>query len=172
MEKLMRRATIGLLAAFALGWGAIASGLRFNGTPSYPVGLYLETGKVAQKGDLVFVSLPSSPVIEMAKERGYLSIAYCSVDHLLKRLAAVAGDHVTINSTGVSVNGVRLPNSSPLPSDADGRPLKAFLLKDYVLAPGQVLLMSEYNPQSFDSRYFGPVESTAIESVVWPVLTF
>jgi hypothetical protein len=38
--------------------------------------------------------------------------------------------------------------------------------------PGEVLLMSDYNPQSFDSRYFGPIEETAIESVVTPVLTF
>jgi conjugative transfer signal peptidase TraF len=136
------------------------------------VGLYLETGKVAQKGDLVFVSLPNSPAIAMARERGYLSIAYCNVDHLLKRLAAVAGDHVTIDSSGVSVNGVLLPNSSPLPSDAGGRPLEAFLLSDYILEPGQVLIMSEYNPASFDSRYFGPIDQTAIESVVWPVLTF
>ena len=32
--------------------------------------------------------------------------------------------------------------------------------------------MSDYNAQSFDSRYFGPIEETAIESVVTPVLTF
>ena len=163
---------IGLLAAFVLGWAAIGSGVRFNGTDSYPVGFYLEAGKVAHKGDLVFVSLPNSPAIEMAKERGYLNVAYCNVDHLLKRLAAVTGDRVTIDSAGVSVNGSRLPNSTPLAFDADGRPLKAFLMKDYILAPGQVLIMSEYNPNSFDSRYFGPVDQTAIESVVWPVLTF
>jgi len=168
----MRRAAIGLLASFVLGWAAIGAGLRVNGTPSYPVGFYLVVGKTAHKGDLVFVSLPSSPAIQMAKARGYLNVAYCNVDHLLKRLAGVPGDLVTIDSVGVSVNGLRLSNSSPLPSDADGRPLSAFLLRDYILAPGQVLIMSEFNPASFDGRYFGPIDQTAIESVVRPVLTF
>ena len=108
----------------------------------------------------------------MARERGYLNVAYCSVNHLLKRLAGVPGDRVTIDAAGVEVNGIHLANSSPLPCDAAGRPLQAFLLKDRILAPGEVLLMSDYNPQSFDSRYFGPIEETAIESVVTPVLTF
>jgi conjugative transfer signal peptidase TraF len=168
----MRRAAIGLLAAFALGLATIAAGVRFNGTPSYPLGFYHVGGEAAHRGDLVFVSLPSSPVVEMAKERGYLSIAYCSVNHLLKRLVGVAGDRVTIDSAGVEVNGIRLTNSTPLPFDQDGRPLKAFVLTDYVLAPGQVLIMSDYNPASFDSRYFGPIEATAIESIVRPLLTF
>jgi conjugative transfer signal peptidase TraF len=168
----MRRATIGLLASFALGCAALGLGVRYNGTPSFPEGFYLETRKIAQRGDLVFVSLPSSPVIEMAKSRGYLSVAYCSVNHLIKRLAAVAGDRVTIDSAGVSVNGAHLANSAPLPCDADARPLAPFPLKDYVLEPGAILLISEYNPASFDSRYFGPLEATAIESVVRPLLTF
>ena len=168
----MRLATIGLMAALALGCGGIAAGLRYNGTSSYPVGFYLSSGKRAQRGDLVFVSLPSSLVLDLARERGYLNVAYCSVNHLLKRLAGVPGDRVTIDAAGVEVNGIHLANSAPLPCDAAGRPLQAFLLKDRILAPEEVLLMSDYNPQSFDSRYFGPIEETAIESLVTPVLTF
>jgi type IV secretory pathway protease TraF len=56
----MRRVAIGLLAAFVLGVAAIAAGVRFNGTPSFPEGLYLTCGKVFHRGDLVFVSLPLS----------------------------------------------------------------------------------------------------------------
>ena len=165
----MRRAAIGLLFAFALGCGALAVGVRFNGTPSFPAGFYVVSGKHAEKGDLVLVAVPKIPVLEMAKERGYLNVAYCNVNHLLKRLVGVAGDRVTIDSTGVAVNGIRLENSAPLKLDAAGRPLVPYLLKDYVLGPDEVLLMSEYNPASFDSRYFGPVESTEIESVVRPL---
>jgi type IV secretory pathway protease TraF len=76
----MRLAAIGLMAALACG--GIAAGLRYNGTSSYPVGFYLSSGKRAQRGDLVFVSLPSSLVLDMARERGYLNVAYCSVNHL------------------------------------------------------------------------------------------
>jgi conjugative transfer signal peptidase TraF len=168
----MRRAAIGLLAAFTLGCGALAVGVRYNGTPSYPLGFYLAYGKAAHRGDLVFVSLPSSPVIEMAKERGYLNVAYCNVNHLLKRLVGVAGDRVSIDSAGAEVNGIRLKNSAPLKFDGAGRPLVPYQLKDYVLGPGEVLLISEYNPSSFDSRYFGPLRSTTIESVVRPLLTW
>jgi conjugative transfer signal peptidase TraF len=168
----MRRIAIGILVVFSLGCLAIASGLRWNGTASFPVGLYLATNKHADKGDLLFVNLPSSPAIEMAKERGYLNVAYSSVDHLLKRLAAVPGDRVSIDSSGVEVNGIRLANSTPLPCDGVGRPLQHCALKDHILGPGEVLLMSDYNPSSFDSRYFGPLRSTTIESVVTPLLTF
>jgi conjugative transfer signal peptidase TraF len=165
-------AVIILLAIGGLGCVALSSGLRFNGTPSFPEGFYLETRETARRGDLVFVSLPSSPAIDMAKDRGYLSVAYCSVNHLLKRLVGVAGDRVKIDSAGVEVNGIGLKNSAPLTYDAAGRPMVYYPIKDYVLGPDEVLLMSEYNPASFDSRYFGPLHTSAIESVVRPVWTW
>jgi len=40
------------------------------------------------------------------------------------------------------------------------------------LGPDEVLLMSDYNPASFDSRYFGPLQTTTIESVIKPLLTW
>ena len=98
----MRLAAIGLMAALALACGGIAAGLCYNGTSSYPVGFYLSSGKRAQRGDLVFVSLPSSLVLDKARARGYLNVAYCSVNHLLKRLAGVPGDRVTIDAAGAS----------------------------------------------------------------------
>ena len=172
MERLTRSLAIGLLVALALECLGVASGLRFNGTKSFPEGFYLVTGKDAKKGDLVFVSLPSSPVLDMAKERGYLNVAYSPTPHLLKRLAGVSGDRVTINETGVEVNGIRLANSVPLICDGAGRPLQPFLLAQYVLGPGEDLVMSEYSPDSFDSRYFGPIPASTIESVATPLLRF
>jgi conjugative transfer signal peptidase TraF len=168
----MRRAAIGLLVTFALGCGALCSGVRFNGTSSFPVGLYVATGKDVHKGDLVMVSLPSPPVFEMARERGYLNVAYSPVARIMKRIVGVGGDRVTIDSSGVYVNGTRLKNSAPLLRDAAGRPMPQYPLKDYVLDPDELLLMSEYNPASFDSRYFGPLHSTTTESVVRPLLTW
>ena len=171
MERLIRWSAIGILVALILECFGVASGLRFNGTKSFPIGFYLVTGKHAEKGDLVFVNLPSSPVLDMAKDRGSLNVAFSPTSHLLKRLVAVAGDRVTINATGVEVDGVRLANSTPLLCDGSGRPLQACVL-DRVLEPNEVLLMSDYNPASFDSRYFGPIKATSVESVVLPVLTW
>lgn len=115
---------------------------------------------------------PPLPVFMMARDLGYLNVAFSPVGRIMKRLVGVAGDRVTIDATGVEVNGIRLVNSSPLRSDAAGRPLVPYSLKNYVLEPTEVLLMSEYNPASFDSRYFGPLQTTTIESVVTPLLTW
>ena len=107
----------------------------------------------------------------LAEQRGYLDVAYSPVPHILKCLVAAAGDRVTIDCAGVRVNGIRLANSTPLPCDSGGRPLRPYLT-NRILGPGEVLLMSEYNPASFDSRYFGPLPATTIESVVTPLLTW
>jgi conjugative transfer signal peptidase TraF len=88
------------------------------------------------------------------------------------RLAGVAGDQVTIDWAGVEVNGIRLAKSTPFNCDGVGRRLQTFRLKDYILVPDEVLLMSDYNPASFDSRYFGPLQATTIESVVVPLVTW
>ena len=167
----IRSASIGLLVSFALGWAAIEAGLRINGTCSFPVGLYLVTHKRSERGDLVFADVPPLPIFEMAKDRGYLNVAFSPVGRIMKRLVGVAGDRVTIDSTGVQVNGTPLANSAPLPCDGVGRPLQACVL-NRILEPNEVLLMSDYNPASFDSRYFGPIEATSIELVVRPVLTW
>jgi conjugative transfer signal peptidase TraF len=168
----MRRASAGLLVAFLLGCGAIAAGLRYNGTHSFPLGLYLASHKRPQKGDLVTIAPPRLPIFELARARGYLNVAYSPAGRLLKRVAGVAGDRVTIDATGVQVNGICLANSAPLPCDGVGRTLQPYPIKDQVLGLDEVLLMSDYNAASFDSRYFGPLPSTTIESVVNPVLTW
>jgi len=172
LEKLVRLAALGIVSVLFLGWLAIASGVRFNGSQSFPDGLYLATCQHPHKGDLVFVNIPTTPIFVMAGERGYLNVAYSPTPHLLKRLVGVAGDRVTIDSEGVEVNGVRLTNSTPLFFDKGGRPLQPCLLKNYILGPDEVLLMSDYNPSSFDSRYFGPLQATAIESVMRPIITW
>jgi len=172
LEKLMRRSAIGLVAVLLLGCAAIEAGLRFNGTQSFPVGFYVATHKRPEKGDLVTVNPPPLPIFELARSRGYFDVAYSPVSHLMKRLVATAGDRVTIDLAGVKVNGVRLVKSIPLPCDGDGRPLQTCVLKDYILGPDEVLLMSDCNPASFDSRYFGPLNAKTIESVVTPLLTW
>jgi conjugative transfer signal peptidase TraF len=91
---------------------------------------------------------------------------------LIKQVAALAGDRVTIDQEGVWVNGVALKNSAPRAADDAGRPLRAYELGDYALGSDEVLLMSDYNPASFDGRYFGPLPRTTIQSVIVPVMTW
>jgi conjugative transfer signal peptidase TraF len=160
------------LIALLLLCSAIAAGLRINGTPSFPLGFYFAIRKRPEKGDLVFVAPPPLPLFTLAKERGYFNVAYSPTKHLVKRLAAVAGDRVTIDPDGVEVNGIRLANSAPRNQDGAGRPLRPYVLKDHILVPDEVLLMSDYNSASFDSRYFGPLQAITIQSVIKPLLTW
>src|SRR6202022_966436 len=104
--------------------------------------------KTPERGDLVFVNPPALPVFTLAKARHYLDVGYSPAGALIKRLAGVAGDRVTIGSAGVEVNGIRLANSAPCDHDGSGRPLQPYLLEDYILGPSEVLLMSDYNAAS------------------------
>lgn len=177
METLTRCGrALALLAIFVLLalWGACLAGLRINSTQSFPIGLYWVVGRAPKKGELVFVDPPATSIFELARSRGYLDAGYSKAGScaLIKRLAAVPGDRVTIDSEGVWVNGTHLVNSGPFDRDGAGRPLRPYLLTNYVLGPGEVLLMSEYSPLSFDARYFGPLSETTIRSAVMPIITW
>lgn len=161
-----------LITSLLLIWGAVKVGLRINGTHSFPVGLYYVIPKRPEKGDLVVAALPSLPIFELAKARGYFSMLYSPAGHFMKRLVGVGGDRVTIDDSGVSVNGSRLVNSAPRNTDEAGRPLPSYRIKEYVLSRDEVLLMSDYNPASFDSRYFGPLQASTIQEVIKPLLTW
>jgi conjugative transfer signal peptidase TraF len=169
--QVVRKLAIGIVILFGGLCLAIVAGVRYNGTSSLPKGFYVVVHKRLQKGDLVFVKLPQAPVYDMARRRSYLDIGWSPAHHLLKRLVAVGGDRVTVNALGVEVNGVTLANSVPLTEDAAGRSLQFYPLQNYTLGPDEILIMSE-SPASFDSRYFGPVRITMLESVVIPVLTW
>jgi conjugative transfer signal peptidase TraF len=169
---MVRRLAIALLVSLGLLCVAIAAGLRINGTHSFPVGFYWAIGKRPERGDLVFVSPPALPAFALAKERGYLNVGHSPASHIIKRLAGVPGDRVTIDAAGVEVNGVRLFNSTPMTHDGAGRPLHFYALQNYILGPHEVLLMSDYSSASFDSRYFGPLQATTIKGVITPLLTW
>jgi len=169
-----RALAISCLGGLALLWGVCQAGLRINGTNSEPVGIYWAISKPLARGDLVFVLPPASSIFKLAKERGYLAAgpSPAGTCGLIKQVAAVGGDRVTIDSTGVRVNGIRLKNSAPRAADDAGRPMRAYELSDYALGSEEVFLMSDYNPASFDGRYFGPLSKTTIQSVIVPVLTW
>jgi conjugative transfer signal peptidase TraF len=170
--KKTRGLALALVIVLLLLCGALAAGVRINGTHSFPVGFYFTIRKTPERGDLVFVNPPALPIFALAKARHYLDVGYSPAGALIKRLAGVAGDSVTIDSAGVEVNGIRLANSAPCNCDGTGRPLQTYLLKDYILGQDEVLLMSDYSPASFDSRYFGPIPTTSIQSVITPLLTW
>ncbi len=150
-----------------------AAGARLNLSPSVPCGLYWQGALPFRKGDTVLVCPPSTPLFAEVRARGYLGPGFCpsGSQALMKRVAALPGDRVELAPEGVRVNGRLLPQSVPLAFDQAGRPLPRLASESVIVAPGEVLLMGE-TVRSFDGRYFGLLPSTAIESVLHPLLTW
>ena len=78
---------------------------------------------------------------------------------------------MTFDGTGgaMRVNGEEIPNSARQPRDAGGRPLSPWAGE--TIPPHQALLMSDYDPDLFDGRYYGPLPESAIYAYTEPVLT-
>ena len=91
---------------------------------------------------------------------------------MLKRVAAIGGDWVSVGEDGVRVQGHLLPLSAPLAVDAAGRPMPRLMRAPSRLTSTQLWVMSDTNPRSFDSRYFGPIERAWVMEVLEPVATW
>ena len=163
-----------------IAWGvfvlvavSILCGARVNSTASFPRGLYWKINAPFKKGDLVIFCPPKNPVFAEAKERGYIGAGFCPGGYreMIKKIVATEGDRVSISEMGVAVNGVLIPNSKPYSEDRAGRPMPHYET-DCTLKDNQVLLMSDYNPLSFDGRYFGPINRAQMRSVIRPILTW
>ncbi|HHS8316189.1 TPA: conjugative transfer signal peptidase TraF [Legionella pneumophila] len=162
---------LGMLAIAGIGYVA---GARINTSKSVPPGLYWITNQPIQKGAFVLVCPSKTKPFEVARARGYISYGFCPGDfgYLIKRVAAMGGDTVTVNDLGVWVNQHLLPYSKPLKQDMNLRPLHAWHLKAYRLLDTEVLLMTHESPTSFDARYFGPLNRQQVQAVLRPVWTW
>jgi conjugative transfer signal peptidase TraF len=136
----------------ALAWAAFVQPLDHRAA-SLPRPLSVDS--------IVLTRLPADAAA-LAAQRGYLPARV----PLLKRVGAVAPQHVCIVAGQVRIDGV--PVAAALPADRLGRPLPSLLLCRR-LEPGELFLLSVTNPASFDSRYFGPVSASAVIGVAHPV---
>ena len=176
-RRLRRRAALAVCAAGALLMGTLLTawgvGLRVNDTASMPQGLW-QVGAVnapLRRGEIVAVCPPETPPIREAAARGYLPAGNCSggYEPLVKPVAAVAGDLVTVRPQGIAVDGEPVEHTTQLVQDSVGRPLRPVPAGTYPVLPGQIWLLSGHDPRSFDSRYFGPVPTANVRGVARPV---
>lgn len=157
----------------ALAWASVVQPLPrliYNPSNSVAVGWYRLDPLQHQSGlsplrlevgSVVLTTLPPDAAI-LATQRGYLP------NHipLLKRVGAVAPQHVCIVAGQVRIDGV--PVATTLSADRLGRPLSSWSACRQ-LQPGELFLLSITNPASFDSRYFGPVSAYTVIGVAHPL---
>lgn len=123
--------------------------LAWNASPSVPTGLYGVAPASPRVGDVALARLPSN-VAALAARRGYLPRSA----YLLKPVVAGAGDQVCNLGTRILVNGKFTALARP--EDRIGRPLPLWH-SCLTLGPNEVFLLAD-DPDSFDSRYFGPLD--------------
>jgi len=170
------RKTVGLLllagSPIVVVYAVGTAGLRFNATPSVPTGLYwISSDPTAEYVEFC----PPEPFGTLSVARGYRaqSAEACPDGGLplLKPIVARNGDLVEVSARGIFVNRIPIPNTAPKELDTAGRPLIAFPVGCYEVAPDTVWVASSHNPRSFDSRYFGPISETAIQHRLRPIWT-
>lgn len=166
------RSLVVVFFLFAMGiFAAWLAGYRVNVTSSYPLGIWrLEANRSISQGSLVLFCPPDTPFFKAANGFGVLRAGGCPGGYapLLKQLAAGPGDFVEVDEEGVSVNGRLIPNSRPLQHDSQGKTLPRTEERGWV-HEGEAWLLSDFNPRSFDSRYFGPVSMAQIQGTMVPV---
>lgn len=167
----MRKRAVSILAATGFGLALIgfpafvnpAPRLVWNVSASAPIGLYRVVSGDARRGDLVLVR-PPNEIAQLAAERGYLSLGV----PLVKRIAALSGDDVCVFKDAIIVNGKVLARR--LEKDGAGRLLPRWY-GCRELASGEIFLLMDTIPDSFDSRYFGPVSSANVIGRLVPLWT-
>lgn len=149
----------------SLAWATFANPMPrviYNASDSVPVGWYrIGPAGTLHVGSFVLVHLPAAPRA-LAAQRGYLPWHI----PLLKRIGAMAPQTVCVHGRIVRIDGS--PVAITLLVDASGRRLTAWP-QCRRLRAGELFLLSTTNPASFDSRYFGPVSTSAVIGQAQPL---
>lgn len=118
-----------------------------------PLGLYQEVNSTLNKNDIIILKIPQKK------------------ESLLKKIMALKGDIVEVNTNGIFINDILMPNSKIFAFDSKGNPLEFKPFK-YKLKEHELFVMGE-NIKSYDSRYFGVVNvfENKVKKVK-PLITF
>lgn len=165
-----------LLACMGVGLAALIAPTLFqararvvyNPSDSVAQGWYRVTPDVGpdslRVGSIVLARLPES-VAAFAAQRGYLPDGV----PILKRIGALAPQSVCIREQVVRID--RDAVATTRLHDGTHRPLLAWA-QCRPLARDELFLLSNTNPASFDSRYFGPIDASAVIGLARPVWTW
>lgn len=133
----------------------------WNDSASAPIGLWrAHPGTSPRIGDTVLAETPVT-VRRLAAERHYIPLTV----PLIKRVVAGPGDTVCASGFRISIDGRSV--ATRMRTDPQERPLPWWTGCER-LSAGRFFLLNA-PPNSFDSRYFGPVGRSAILGTVTPL---
>lgn len=138
----------------------------YNASGSAPLGFYYVADRLPKRGEMVVVK--PAPAIElMIIAHGMLPPSV----PLVKQVAAAGGDEVCRSNQpvgNVAINGKIV--AEVLDKDREGRPLPSWDGCIHLI-DGEFFLLQPH-PNSFDSRYFGPIVQCSILGVARPMWTW
>jgi conjugative transfer signal peptidase TraF len=146
------------------------SGLLMNYSDSVPIGLYRRVS--ANAGRYAGFCLPSATATGALRAGLDVVSGPCpgGLAPVLKPVIYPSPKQPLIyDPRGFSFNGKLLPNTAPKARSRTGVPLAHYLFGTYTNGTWAV---SDFNANSYDSRYFGPVAPEAIRFYAKPLLTW
>lgn len=164
---------ISLLLAFTcMAVLAKKFGLLINVTPSMPFGLYIEDHRTIGRGDVVSMCL-AEPHKTLAIRMGYIregGSGCKGVNSLIKEVIALPGDDVVLKDDYIIVNKQKYLFPTKY-IDSHGRKLQVYPRGVYSNTSGYWTI-GVNDKNSWDSRYFGPVEKRGILNKLRPLITW
>jgi len=145
-------ALLGVASVNARDW------LIYNHTPSVPIGWYVRSSGEIVTGALVTVRA-QDVAPDYAAARNFTDAG----DRFIKRIAANDGDSVCADGDAIRINDRTVAHRAV--HDSQGRALPRWS-GCRTLTADEIFLMGDM-PDSFDSRYFGPVSVADVEGVWW-----
>lgn len=137
-----------------------------NTSPSVTPGLYVRCGMKPAVGEIVDFRIPAAARRYVQKRTGQSGEDW----FILKPIAAGPGDRVDTTGGELRING-RVLAPMPPRMDGFGNPLPLWI-ENRVLRAEEFFVFSDRVSNSFDSRCYGPVTRSEIESVRRPLITW
>lgn len=164
-RRALRTVLIGLVPVVTAA--AVAAALPgpiviHNPSPSIPQGYYVRSAQTPAPGQIIAFRIP-------AKGRPYAAAHMPPLIRagIIKRIAAAAGDSVcTTARNGLAINGRHV--APIVQRDRFGRPLPHWIGCRPLVA-GEYFVFSDRIPNSYDSRYYGPVQTSDIIGTFRPL---
>lgn len=156
-------AVVSLLVSGPL-WRAFGPLILINYTDSLPHGFYLVRSRVPRQQEIAAFYLPT-PVAWQYRDRAWLIPDAI----FLKPVAFYSGTRLCWRAHRMLANSRKIAILKNF--DARGLPLR-YPRGCLTLKSKEIFALSTFSRNSFDSRYFGPIQRTSVIGTATPLLTW